>query len=463
MSVAGGGDSAASGADGRGTRAVLEMPTVEPVRASLGLSAFVNDQGDHGPIGELLESGAAAGSRLEAAAISGHFGPSVPREGRTASVSGTLRRVDRPGERFTLSFDAGPNKGLEIGCGEDGSFVATDLYPGFAMVTAWGSDGSRCTRELLLRHRKVVDLSVDLGGFGLVTGAVRSDRHAPIAGAVVSLDGHETITDAEGGYRIARRASGNALLIVSAPGFTSYSERLPLPASGDTLALVVLRDACAMEITVPPIAGARGDAMVYVFPTGAQRLSGRMPAPAYPWHRLNPLQVPPGTTVLLDDLPATRVDVYVFHPQARSRPTFAWTILGDVVQVPIEMEALPTLTGQVLLDGEPVAGAPVSLAFANGMAASQAALGPAASSFYKSQPVEFPPQIVQRAVTDVDGCFVLGLDDHVRSETGQFVTVAAPGGELTVTRQLSSPVRELVFELATPEESSHYGFRSGDL
>ena len=65
----------------------------------------------------------------------GRFGPEVPVRGQTATLVGRMSNGG-DGVPLTLEFVAGPNRGVTIECGADGTYRADRLYPGFAVLTA---------------------------------------------------------------------------------------------------------------------------------------------------------------------------------------------------------------------------------------------------------------------------------------------------------------------------------------
>ena len=240
-------------------------------------------------------------------------------------------------------------------------------------------------------------------------GLVLDEDGDPIVGANVTLDGNAAASDSTGRFQLPVWASGEPLLIVERPGFVAYRESLAPNVGRDASqpALATLQRGGRLELAVPAVAGG-GEVLVFLLPSGGQRLTGKGgPQPAFPWHRLNPLRVVPGSLTVLEDLPATKYDIVAFSALAKSQPDFVWVLADKTASVALSMVPTEIVRGQILRDGKGLSSASITLRTENVMRSTQGALG-AAGRFYKSQPMELLPQALQSTRTDSDGHFTCG-------------------------------------------------------
>lgn len=129
--------------------------------------------------------------------------------------------------------------------GADGSFTVAGLAAGAWDVTATHDGFSPKTASALPAPAKPPGAwpPIVLSRGVAVTGEVKDDQGAPIAGAMVSLFGEgadpsPTATDASGAFRIDNLARGRALMLTaSAPGFAFSSRSVTPPAENVALVL----------------------------------------------------------------------------------------------------------------------------------------------------------------------------------------------------------------------------------
>ena len=426
----------------------------------------------------------------------GHYGPEVPSLGRTATLAGHVT-VDGVGARAQLRFEAGPNAGATLSTDDEGRYSWPLLYPGFGMLTV--DAGFRCTREIVLRHRKTDTYDVALAELGLLEGRVLDAEDVPVVDALVSLDGAQTRTGRGGVFAVARQAAGTALLVVRQPGFVPYCERLRdgHGQTGGRPVQVQLQRGATLDLTVGDLTAGGvsggGEVLVWLVPTAGQRLAGAMPGAAYPWHELNPLRMQAGERRRLHDLPPIKLEALAFHAQAKgsalgflrsaeqlardARPTprgqatvmrgsvaAAASFTGHEAGTPGERPAAAqTLTlhvplqpvdeavVRVLRHGEPVPGAQVRVAHGNRLAATLASFGPLGDQAIRSQPLLVLPGAEQWAMSRADGRVAVGIDRDVKGTL--YVTVTAPGGSVEITRPWTPRPGEdeLVVDLGRPD------------
>lgn len=369
----------------------------------------------------------------------------VPHEGRTASLSGRITRGGAPC-RGSVELLAGPDAGLLLHADAGGAFASGPLAPGLALVrVAAGADG--CTREVVLRHRRDHELSLDFGDHGAVAGRVRDADGAPLADAAVSLDGNETRTDAGGAFLLRRSASGEPLMIVRAAGHAAFRQRLDARAAAVAFD-VALQRACRLELSLAPLpvgatAGANEElAHVLLLPRAGGPRSGGGTQSAFPWHLLGPLRVPPGGTLAVDDLPPCLVDVRVLHARGSGGVTALGLQAGRPARVEARLAAAPTIVGRVLHDGRPAGGVAVTLRAADATAVCAASLGEHAGQMY-AQALAPAPAALQRGSSDADGRFAFGAPP---GDAALYLTLRR--GERVVHVRLPRPCGALELDLA---------------
>src|SRR6185436_5299296 len=99
----------------------------------------------------------------------------------------------------------------------------------------------------------------------------------------------------------------------------------------------------------------------------------------YPWWRLNPVAIYPGGTKTIEDLPAHRVTLRLFHAGAVATPPTRTVTLRekDTESAQLHLAASPIVFGVVTDDGRPAPGASVVLESPSRSQAALAVLGEA--------------------------------------------------------------------------------------
>lgn len=266
--------------------------------------------------------------------------------GASARLQGRLSRGDAP-VVGKLTFTGGPNLGRVLECSSSGHFGAVDLYPGLAEVHVT-APGVESVREVLLRSHAQEQLNITYDFPGSVLGQVFDRDAKPLEAVDVELDGQHVFTDQEGYFRFDTAFGGERVRIVlRKQGFATLSGVVGV-ATGRPLGkehfTYTLQPAASLALQLGPRIGASGDSVVVIEPEvqGLNRV--------YPWHRISPLRMPPGTTRVLDDLPAMRVTVRVFHEGALALPESATVYLraGDTERHEVRFEPGPSVEGVVV-------------------------------------------------------------------------------------------------------------------
>lgn len=266
--------------------------------------------------------------------------------GANARLSGRLSRGDR-GVVGQVTFIGGANLGRVLECSSNGEFGAIDLYPGLAEVKITGP-GIESIREVLLRGFATEQLNISYDFPGSVTGQVFDRDAQPLANVDVELDGQHVSSDEQGLFHFASAVGGERVRIVlRKQGYATRSDVVGV-ASGRPLGkerfTYTLQPAASLAIHLGPRIGGAGDSTVVISPEvqGIDRV--------YPWHRISPLRMPPGGTQILDDLPAMRVTVRVYHEGALANPESATVFLrvGEVAHHEVRFEPGPSVQGVVI-------------------------------------------------------------------------------------------------------------------
>jgi hypothetical protein len=350
----------------------------------------------------------------------------------TARLLGSVHGKDGKGVAAEVQFVAGPNAGRRLIATREGSFGANDLYPGLSVVKI---DTPCCVgslREILLRKGRETQLNVGFGRPGSVIGAVRDAMGEPIQDAKISVDGQETRSNERGEFTFPEVASGEVIAIAEKPGYATRMEKLVVVA-GESVQkgrfAFVLRPGARLEVTIEERINADNEAQLFVLPESPGERD-------YPWFRLNPVAIYPGGTKTIEDLPARRVTLRLFHAGALATPATRTLTLRekDTESVQLHLKASPIVFGVVTDGGRPAQGAEVVL---EAPARSQAALAVLGEANYLELEREvFPdfPPAVQHARTNTLGEYV--LDDSEGVSRTRYLHATSSDGKRTAWKVL---------------------------
>lgn len=267
--------------------------------------------------------------------------------GATARLGGRILRGEY-GVPATVSFTAGPNLGRQLVCNGDGEFGATDLWPGLSEVRI-EAPGVLSVREVRLAQNREEHLSISYDLPGQVAGVVYDRESNPLEGVDVELDGQHTSSDVNGKFRFDAAIGGErVMLVLSKPGYASTWDRIAVAAgrsinAGQEKKLTML-PGTTLELTLGARVGGKGDAQVILLPE--QMTLER----SYPWHRISPISMTPGTTRTFTDLPASRIRIRVYHDGAIAEPEQATLVMreGEVTRHTVRFSPGPALNGVVM-------------------------------------------------------------------------------------------------------------------
>lgn len=371
--------------------------------------------------------------------------------GRDAELSGRIAGRSGEGVPAEIHFVAGPNAGTVLHCDSTGSFGTSTLYPGLALVEVRGP-GFIARREVRLRQRTEALLNLGFGRMAAVYGTVVDFENRPVPGAEVNFDGHVVYTAEDGGFFVPEVAGGQVPVEVSAPGFAAFRE-MTYVVAGNVVSrgelTYHLQPATSLRIAIPDRVGGPGPVLVYLLPDrvgSAPRTENKQQG--VPWHRFHPLEMPAGARHVVEGLPPTSVRVLAFRAGALAQQKLVNLQPGAENEVTIRMEATPTLTGRVLDDGRPVAGARVRLEAPNRVKATLSFFVEP-SHFLESEVLPDLPPAAQETVTDEDGRFVLTSWQHVTAV--RYLEARSPDGTKWAGRLVAAGEESVDLELQSAE------------
>ena len=369
--------------------------------------------------------------------------------GANAEMKGNVYSPQGVGEQATVEFIAGPNAGRVLTCDADGAYGASDLYGGLSIVEIKTPTGRVAQREVLLREFAESPLTIGFGRPASVYGTVVDARNEPLADASVLLDGREMITDENGEFYFPTVASGKALAIVSKPGYATYREVVPLTAGfvvePGKLSFRLERGA-SLEVSVQEAIGAREPAWVYVIPSGGQRVNSVRGQRTFPWYSVNPVRVFPGSSTLVEDLPAGRVELVLFHSGAVAKPRSVAATLtaGQTKSQILHLEPAQQLFGTVSSEGVPVARAHVRLEAPHRSKATTKALRKR-HDFGREIVMPHVPAALQEVRSDEKGRFV--FTTYPDSADIYYLTAETDDGRWRASRAVQLDEADLDIEL----------------
>jgi hypothetical protein len=367
--------------------------------------------------------------------------------GANARLSGQISDVNEQGVVAEIRFVAGANTGRVLKSDPEGRFGATDLYPGLSIVEVHGPGTLGSRREVRLRRGQETLLNIGYGRPGAVFGKVQDRTGTGIGGADVSVDGTHILTDDEGGFYLPTVAAGQVLVEVEKDGFALYQELVWIAGGSVTPAdrlTFTLKPAVELRVAVRGNAGGPGPVLLYLLSdrkvysaNAAQRNE------SFPWHRINPVEVMPGTPVTIGKLPPEVIKVHAFRAGARA-PVKPVNLAGDLRDIEINLEPAPTIVGRVLQDDAPVFGATVRLEAPDRV---RATLGYFTEASYFLETAVLPnlPPGFQEVKTDREGRFTLSAWTDVSPV--RYIEARAPGGGGWTGRFVQPDDSEVVLQL----------------
>ncbi len=344
------------------------------------------------------------------------------RAGAKAALRGSLHTDGGKGLAGNVQFVAGANKGRDVPCAADGTFLVSDLYPGLSIVRVNSGRGRYSVREVRLAQLSTTILNIAFGpqSSAQVRGRVVDPFGEPVPQAQVKVDGQVATTDDEGYFEAYRITAGRILVEVQATGFARYRETLPISRGAnierERLTFTVEPEAF-LDIEITGNVGANEPALVYLFPTGGQRVNKQRGQRTFPWYTINPVTVQPGRVTTVTGLPKGHVTAMTFKSGALAKPARRNVNLNAKrrAALKVTLAAGPSVSGQVKVDGVVSPGASVRLEAQDPTATSLHALE-RRPSFKMEMVFDLLPAALQIVKADSRGRFQLTTNPEIDSE-----------------------------------------------
>jgi hypothetical protein len=258
------------------------------------------------------------------------------------------------------------------------------------------------------------------------------------------MDGQVAYTDLEGAFYYSRMTSGQVLLFVEKDGYVAWRERYNVKAAakitGEKLTYT-MRPSARLELRIAEAIGARQAAQVFLLPAPGARVSRD-----FPWHRINPVNVHPGGSRIVEGLPSGNLQLYLFHAGTKAKPRVSGVnlVAGELTTKILHLEPAATLKGRVLSDGDPVARALVRLEAPDQVQATLSTFGQP-QGFLEVGVFPYLPTSVQSVWTDSAGRFQLSANEEFTPT--RYLTAEGPDGELWAGKVVRRGDREIELSL----------------
>lgn len=344
--------------------------------------------------------------------------------GATARFSGSVHATGSRPVRVEVQFVSGPNAGRVLYSDREGTFGANDLYPGLSLVRVVGAGIPGSEREVRLRQERDTQLNLGYARLAVVHGSVRDREGQPITGALVRMDGQETVTDEFGEFIYTGMTPGDVIVTAAKEGFAALRQQITV-VGATTIEkgklVLTLEKAGRLELSIADRIGTDSPAQVFLLP---ENLEGER---KFPWHSINPKAVYPGGTVTIEDLPTGTIEVRLYHSGATAKPRSKRVriVAGETSHETFQLEKARSVAGIVRQGGKPVSGATVRLEAPDRVAAMNATIGGDYLALERELLPNLPPA-VQETQTNVLGEFVLSANEDV-SKQRYLVAVSSDG------------------------------------
>lgn len=385
------------------------------------------------------------------------------RWGANAGIKGTIRGSSGRPAPSKLDFLYGPNEGRSIQTDGWGRFGANNLLPGISVVRVTTADGLTVVREVRLMGRTEREFHISFANPSFVSGTVKDPRGALVEGAEVHLDGKLQFTNADGEFTFSNVPAGSAHVMVRKDGFAHASQNVGIGYRETVLPknfIIFLKKGGELQISVSRTVGSVEPSLAYLMPAaGPGRSSdGR----GFPWHELNPVEIPPGGSATVKGLPLDSVNVRLFHRGAVATPASKNVRVhgGRSNAVVIDLAPAPTVRGVVMDGGKPASGARVQIEAADRSHATSKSMQQKGPRFALDMVVSSVPSAFDETTADGKGRFT--FTSHPELITTYYATATSsdgkrrgigvvPPGEQEVRIDLEPISRELgAFEIVLP-------------
>ena len=286
------------------------------------------------------------------------------RWGANAGIKGTVRGNSGRPVPAKLEFLFGPNEGRSIQSDAWGRFGANNLLPGISVVRVTSGNSLTVVREVRLMGRTEREFHVNFANPSFVSGIVKDERGVVVEGAEVHLDGKLKFTNADGEFTFSNVPAGSVNVTVNKDGFARCSQKVGVGYRQTVLPknfIIFLEKGGELQISVNRTVGSVEPSVAYLMPAAGPGRSGD--GRGFPWHEINPIEIPPGGSAVVQGLPLGSVNVRLFHRGAVASPASKNVRVhgGRSNAVAIDLLPAPTVRGVVMDGGKPASGALVQI------------------------------------------------------------------------------------------------------
>ncbi len=268
-------------------------------------------------------------------------------------------RGSQPVPGATLRFATGGNHGRSLTSGRSGNIVMHDLWPGPADLEVVTPGGRSARRRVVLEVDRDQTVVIDFGTLVEVRGRILDWQGRTVREAEVMLDGQTTTSGEDGHFTFTEVTCGQVPILVRKAQYTTQQSEVQITAAAPPRDVQIkLVPGSWVVLTVDAPADVQGDAQVFIVPTtGPDGLSEAQRR--FPWHEVNPLEVPVGKTTFFQFLPAGAVAVCAVHAVATTRPRWHKGTLpyARMLTVNLRLVHQPMVRGRVRRGGQSVGGA----------------------------------------------------------------------------------------------------------
>ncbi len=329
------------------------------------------------------------------------------RWGSNAGIKGTVRGTSGRATVAKLEFLYGPNEGRVLQTDGRGRFGANDLLPGISVVRV-SSSGKTVVREVRLMGRTEREFHISFASTSFISGTVKDDRGVVVQGAEVTLDGKLNFTNEEGEFTFSNVPAGSAHVMVRKEGYAHCSQNVGVGYRETVLAknfIIFLQKGGELQISVNRTVGSVEPSFAYLLPAAGPGRSGD--GRGFPWHEVNPVEIPPGGSALVKGLPLDSVNVRLFHRGAVATPASKNVRIhgGRSNAVAIDLAPAPTVRGVVMDGGKPAGGASIQIEAADRAHATSQSMAQKGPRFALDMVVSTAPSAFNETTANEKGQF----------------------------------------------------------
>ncbi|QDV08909.1 hypothetical protein Poly30_44640 [Planctomycetes bacterium Poly30] len=329
--------------------------------------------------------------------------------GASAGLKGSVRGAGGQPTSATVEFLYGPNEGRVLTTDGRGRFGASNLLPGISVLRLTTGDGQTVEREVSLTSRTHRDFHINFAGTSYISGTVKDEQGRLVENAEVRLDGRPAFTNADGEFTFGNVPAGSAQVTVRKEGYARCSQNVGVGYRETVIPgnfVIFLQKGGDLRISINRTVGAVEPSLAYLMPAAGPGRSGD--GRSFPWHEINPVEIPPGGSALVEGLPLDSVSVRVFHRGAVAKPESRNVRIHGQREnaVAIDLMPAPTVRGLVLDKGKPAVGARIEIEASDRAHATSQAMSQKGPYFAMNMVATTVPAAFNETTADAKGTFL---------------------------------------------------------